>query len=388
MHSVKPADDPQAAITPQPRTVAPKRTQNRNLIPYPDYDVVISVLNPAPAQQHVFWDVRSASALYLQPLFDALHAQTRFTIKSQWLYQVALEHPQRAVRATNDTAAHFTLDARHMPAIITALEGKLGQPISDHPALHLVVYVPACSAAPLYIYDANERLVRGASAADVASFLSPDWGALVVANPTAEFCAQAAALPSGERPSRFVDTTAVMQTLLYLTRRLLDVQNDEPVARWAKRQELDSVEPRAFELDAFARSGCVHMVHSATRTLQSLVQLLDEIGNIVINAAVGRAVHEAYESVREAKALLAQNRLAEAVQKARIAFDQAERAFYDPSMLALLYFPDDQKFAVYIPLFMPILLPVLLSVIEMWRFLWAKRKGQAGAAAASRTKED
>ena len=40
---------------------------------------------------------------------------------------------------------------------------------------------------------------------------------------------------------------------------------------------------------------------------------------------------------------------------------KAEAAFFDPSLLALLYFPDDQKYAIYVPYFLPVGLPILLS---------------------------
>ena len=47
----------------------------------------------------------------------------------------------------------------------------------------------------------------------------------------------------------------------------------------------------------------------------------------------------------------------------------AEKAFFDKSLLEKLYFPEDQRFAIYIPLFIPIGLPVALSVKSLlaWR---------------------
>lgn len=307
-----------------------------------------------------------------------MRAQTHFRIKSQWLYQVKLDHPQRVVIAAAERnqsqRGHYALDQQHLPHIITALEGKLGQSISDHPCLHLVVYAPPCASAPLHVYNALG--VRAASADGqpaVDSFLSPKWGAIVIANPTAAVCGSAGA--DDDMQQHPVDvhlpTAHVMQTLLYLTRRLIDIGSEAPIAG-AQQAPLRTVQPRAFELDAFARSGCVQMIHSTTLTLQSLVQLLDGIGNIVINEEVGRAVHGAFAHVRDAKRLLGENRLAEAVQAARQAFDQSERAFYDPSMLALLYFPDDQKFAIYIPLFLPMMIPVVMSVLELARYWFRK----------------
>lgn len=70
---------------------------------------------------------------------------------------------------------------------------------------------------------------------------------------------------------------------------------------------------------------------------------LDGIRNIVINDEVGLAINDAYMNIVNAKLFLEDNNLTEAVIYARRAFQSSERAFFDPSLLALLYFPDDQK---------------------------------------------
>jgi phosphatidylinositol glycan class S len=48
----------------------------------------------------------------------------------------------------------------------------------------------------------------------------------------------------------------------------------------------------------------------------------------------------------------------------------ASRAFFNPGMLALLYFPVEHKYAVYTPLFAPVAVPLLgtlLREISAWR---------------------
>ena len=50
------------------------------------------------------------------------------------------------------------------------------------------------------------------------------------------------------------------------------------------------------------------------------------------------------------------------------ALQLAEDAFFDKSLLALLYFPEDQKYAIYIPFFLPVGIPVLLSLKTIFRF--------------------
>lgn len=73
------------------------------------------------------------------------------------------------------------------------------------------------------------------------------------------------------------------------------------------------------------------------------IDISDGIRNIVIDDDVGLAINEAYVNIIKAKSHLNRNNLIEAVNYARQAFESSERAFFDPTLLALLYFPDDQK---------------------------------------------
>ena len=48
----------------------------------------------------------------------------------------------------------------------------------------------------------------------------------------------------------------------------------------------------------------------------------------------------------------------------------ASRAFFNPGMLALLYFPAEHKYAVYTPLFAPVAVPLLVTLLKevsAWR---------------------
>ena len=76
---------------------------------------------------------------------------------------------------------------------------------------------------------------------------------------------------------------------------------------------------------------------------QSLSQLLGQIGNIVIGDEVGHSVFVATEAAERGAQLLAEGKLQQGYDTSRIAFLESESAFTDPSLLALLYFPDDQK---------------------------------------------
>lgn len=116
---------------------------------------------------------------------------------------------------------HYALDQKHLPHIITSIESKLGNPTTDNAILHLIVYVPPCSGAPLHIYDAQRKR---SSLFGVDSFLSPKWGGIVVANPDESVCAEA--LSTHSKVDVRVHSGKTMQVMLYLLRKLVDVQNE------------------------------------------------------------------------------------------------------------------------------------------------------------------
>lgn len=63
----------------------------------------------------------------------------------------------------------------------------------------------------------------------------------------------------------------------------------------------------------------------------------------MINDEVGASINSAVKGIQNASELMSTGRLLEAYEKSQRAFQAAETAFMEPSLLALLYFPDDQK---------------------------------------------
>lgn len=132
-----------------------------------------------------------------------------------------------------------------------------------------------------------------------------------------------------------------------------------------KMTEIDEIAPKSWEYDIYVRNTCVKYLTTTIHTLQSLVQLLGikletwffqdqsksfvfagDISYIVINDEVGKAINDAYEKIGIAEEYLKENNLHLATEYARMAFIASEQAFFDASLLAQLYFPDEQKWVV------------------------------------------
>lgn len=304
-------------------------------------DVVVTVINPNAREQTVEWDVQSAANNYLLPFLSKMALLTEFNLKTQWKYQVTFAENLQQVQDNSKLKRHYALPEQTLTHFVTAVEHNIGRGISTNPNFQIVVYVPPCSQAPTVIYSkAGERVSNGTT----SSFISTKWGGVIVHNPPEEVCAKALEGDQVGRTSVSVDSHNVMTVALHLLRNLLDVDvKVSALVPGASVEELTRLTLRDWELDAYLRSGIVNLLNSVTITLQSLIQLLNDINYIVINDEVGHAIKVAHENLVKAKEFLAANDLERALGHAKEAFRHSEMAFFDPSLLALLYFPDEQK---------------------------------------------
>lgn len=171
----------------------------------------------------------------------------------------------------------------------------------------------------------------------------------------------------------YLSSHEVMDFVLYELRKIFELEIEVPL-NFAAIVSLEQITPRLWERDMYLRNGAIHLIASASSTLQSLIRLLDDIKNIVIGDHVGAEIREAYENVVKSKEFLAVDDIQNAVFHARKAFIAAEKAFNDPSLLELLYFPEEQKYAIYIPLYLPIMIPVIFSLNSIRKALKKKQK--------------
>ncbi|XP_049879468.1 GPI transamidase component PIG-S isoform X2 [Pectinophora gossypiella] len=324
------------------------------------YHVVLSVVQPRPGSIAVEFDAKEAVEDYIGSFVDELSVLHNFTLKSQWLYLLDFDFQAREVKDNSEWGRHWAVRQDRLPLLLTRLEERAATHVSEAPTINLALYATPCERAPLVIYDHDDKPIISS----VEAFMSPKWGGVVLSSPTAGEC-------RGQHQTHKPVTRVVMGAFVSQLRKLLGIVETEHI-QGAHLEPLRSVVPRRWELDNLLHLRTIELITSAERTLQSLAQLLGEISNIVINDDVGASINLAVDSIHQASALMAQGRLVEAYKTSQQAFQAAETAFMEPSLLALLYFPDDQKYAIYIPLFLPIMFPVVLSLKNL--LLWFRGK--------------
>lgn len=128
-----------------------------------------------------------------------------------------------------------------------------------------------------------------------------------------------------------------------------------------------------WELDSISRIIVTKQIEKSLNSLSSVENLLGKVSNMVILGRVSEQMHLAVEMCHKSIYDLSIGRLETALTLSSRAYNLSQRSFFDPSLLSLLYFPDDQKYAVYCPLFLPVGIPLLTSLVQVFKWLRSKK---------------
>ncbi|KAM4044500.1 GPI transamidase component PIG-S [Anomaloglossus baeobatrachus] len=316
----------------------------------PGYEITFTLLNPDPKSHDLNWNISSASEQYIQPFLDKLQPVANFSVDSQILYYAILGVNPRFVKETSS----YILNAHNLPHVINPVEARLGSSAASlYPVLNFLLYVPEYFHSPLYIQGKDGKKVPS------NAFHSPRWGGIMVYN------VDYGNPDDLQFPVHVdIDMVKVMEVFLTQLRLLLGISKAY-VSESYQVENPGNEGLTDWELDKLLWTRAVENIATVTTTLTSLAQLLDQIGNIVINDNVASEVYNSVSSAQIALSELEAGRLENAFKASKEAITSSEKAFFDPSLLHLLYFPDDQKFAVYIPLFLPMAVPILLSLLKI-----------------------
>ncbi|XP_076812347.1 GPI-anchor transamidase component PIGS-like [Clavelina lepadiformis] len=331
------------------------------------FDILFSLLCPEPNEQVAEWNIEEADDLYLKAMLEKVEPVFDFNVGSQTLYYTLIPYAPKVKKDNSNNVEYHYLTHNQLSLVINPIEGRLGSQVSADPTLNFVVYVTEKKFQPLYIQKNDKNLSQS------NTFLIPRWGALMFYNMNDTFNVEGNSYKKG-----IVDTNTIMKPFLNHLRALMGIQNPKPhlskLNVMLHQLNYDGIAD--WELDYLIRLRTLERIASATHTLNSLYDLLSKISNIVINDNIAEEVYKATETAAKAKALLATGDLSEALNISKISFKSSETAFFDPTLLELLYFPEDQKFAIYVPLFLPISLPVFVSLVYTIRRLKNAKKSK------------
>ena len=312
----------------------------RSLKYAPTYHITVSLFTPSAAPSS--WEIESALADYFTPLLDSISSVSNFTVDTQ-VQLYATFSPSVHSPEYDAEQQIWTLQEEDLSGFINAAEWPLSPSIGAGPTLNFVLYVPDRFTSPL--------VVKGSQA---SSWLIPQWGGVVILNP------QNANTSSNEAT---LSKESIQPALLTFSHQLLSFLGAP--------QTPPSL---PLQLQSLTRIRAASLLLSASSTMRSLACLTMALPSIAIPETVSSAVDTTLMQLRTTCDRLKTGKFKDALEHARIAEIQAEKGFFEKSMVGQVYFPDEHKVAVYLPLLGPVGVPLLMSALKELRRLWASRK--------------
>ncbi|PCH35059.1 hypothetical protein WOLCODRAFT_139716 [Wolfiporia cocos MD-104 SS10] len=323
----------------------------------PRYRLAFTLLNEDAASENAVlsWDVANSLSKHLSPVLDRLSVLHNFTVESQVQYHAPLAFEPHTLY--KGAAVEYGLTQEDLTVFVNSAEWTLSSSVSSDPVLHFVLFVPSSRHSPLRILGTD------GIPATSSSFILPQWGGIVLFNPPTINVTRH--LPTAALDSVFVTFRHQLTSLLGVPALPAQVHVETRAATSAGITD--------WQLDALLRRRAIENVGGAQETLQSIVRLVAQIENMPVGQDVKGDVQDALTALDEVYAAVPFS-LEVALKHAGRALTLASRAFFNPGMLALLYFPAEHKYAVYTPLFASIAAPLVVAVL---REVIAERKAAA-----------
>lgn len=287
------------------------------------YHLTFSLFTSGPVPSS--WDIDSAVDRYMRPVLDMLRPIHNFTMDSQ-VQLYAIPGVQSQVLTKED-----------LSSFINAAEWPLSPSIGGAPTINFIVFM------------GNQTISLRSSQDTSQSWLVPQWGSVYLLPPPA----------ASHVPSEFLKPP-----MLAFASHLLTLLGTPQSGSLPMR------------LSTLTRVRSVDMLLRASSSLGSLARLSLALPSISIPSSVADGVAKSIHHLELACAKLGSTG---SLGHARIAETEAERAFFEKSMVGQLYFPDEHKVAVYLPLLGPVGVPLVMGLVTEFKAWRTRRQGEARA---------
>ncbi|KAJ5492538.1 hypothetical protein N7539_001284 [Penicillium diatomitis] len=320
----------------------------RRSMKYADtYHLSFSLFTPGAAPTS--WDIEAAIQEYLAPLLFAFTPISNFTIDTQ-VQMYATFSPMAPPPLFDEVESAWTLKKEDLSAFINAAEWPLNPSIGNGPTLNFVLYVPDPSQSPMVVKENR-----------ASSWIIPQWGGVFLLNPPLETTDS-----SGSRTNpAHLSQDSLRPAFMTFSHQLLTLLGTP-----ATPSSLP------LRLQSMIRVRAAALLLSASSTMGSLARLTESLPSIPIPATVAASVAKTLSQLSATCSHLREGRFGAALASARIAESEAERSFFEKSMVGQVYFPDEHKVAVYLPLLGPVGVPLIVGLMKEVKRLVAAWKAR------------
>ena len=305
----------------------------------PLYHITISLVTAGASPSS--WEIDQAVREYLSPLLSSLSI-SKFTVDTQ-VQLYASFSPSVQTPEYDAQAEKWTLRIEDLSSFINAAEWPLGPSMGKGSTIHFIIYVPDKDMSPLVVKESY-----------ATSWLIPRWGGITILN-----------LPTSNISStpNHLSKQDIRPALLTISHQLMSLLGAP-----------ESPASFPLQLQTLIRVRAASLLLSASATMGSLARLTVALPSIAIPETVAMAVDKTMTHLTETCKNLNEGRFNAALEHARIAEAEAEKGFFEKSMVGQVYFPDEHKIAVYLPFLGPVMFPLLLAGLKELKRLSDARK--------------
>jgi phosphatidylinositol glycan class S len=294
------------------------------------YHLTFSLVTPHGSPSA--WDIEAALSESIAKLIEPLSAISHFVVNSQ-VQLFARFSPSISGPTFDSVNNRWILQHDDLSGFVNAAEWPLSPSIGSGPTINFILYVPGPEQSPLHIGDSGQT-----------SWIVPQWGGVQIHN-MANNATQLTAADLEEDMLIFAEQLTT----------LLGVPQTPPSL--------------SLRIASLTRERATSLILSASSTLGALARLTLKLTSIAIPDSVAKSVDATIHHLEQACQNLNAGRYQDALANARIAEAEVEKAFFEPSMVGQVYFPEEHKVAVYVPLLGPMAVPLIMAGLKEIRRL-------------------
>eukprot|EP01130_Rhizamoeba_saxonica_P015623 TRINITY_DN7058_c0_g1_i1.p1 TRINITY_DN7058_c0_g1~~TRINITY_DN7058_c0_g1_i1.p1 ORF type:complete len:494 (+),score=93.36 TRINITY_DN7058_c0_g1_i1:61-1482(+) len=311
----------------------------------PEYQLSFNLLNADPSSNSIRdWEFSKMQEAYLNQIIEKLSPVADFNIESQVLYYSSLS--MDPIFEPEDNYYYFTKEM--LPYFIDQNTWNIEfTAFSETEYLNFITYIPTSETHPMFIK--TDKVNKNA-------FIIPQWGGVYIKNIGSE--------------GTVLDVNDLHEPIEIFTshlRSLLGITPHEAIIRNIRKQIKDiniNIIPSIYdgvsdwELDKLLRERILEANENSRKTLFQFIQLVKELSNIPVDEEIEDLVMNAIQYLEDSERYVKEKNLLSAHQMGKLAYKASEKAFFDPDMVGMLYFPIEHNYAIHVPLFLPLLFPL------------------------------
>ncbi|ANZ73442.1 BA75_00507T0 [Komagataella pastoris] len=277
------------------------------------------------------WDTSSLER-YLDRALENFRTYLDLRVETQVIYFASMNINKDTLIVEDN---QYLLTERNLSSFINYSDWGLEDSTTTDPTLNFIIYIPSEDTRPLKVQNSEHN-----------SFLIAQYGGVIILNDIVD--------------NQLSDTDLMP---------ILDIFASQLYKLIGVPEHIDSLTPKSpqIRVDIMMRLKIIKNLQLAVDNLESLITLSKRLSTINIPDFTIEHVNSAIESINQSIEKLNSREFVDSLKLSNEAIKESDRAFFSENMVQQVYFPDEHKMAVYLPLIGPIIMITFLMFLRVMK---------------------